>query len=91
MRERANADCLKKGFVGKFMFTRTSLIVIGLLTAFILIALNADFLFGVGFGFLSSDFDLPFNDRAAVLIIGVGLIGLRLFLTYRNQSDNDES
>ena len=73
------------------MLTRTSLIVIGLLTAFILVALNADILFGVSFGFPSSDFDLPFNDRAAVLLIGVGLIGLRWFLAHRNPSDNDES
>ena len=73
------------------MLNRTSLIVSGLLSAFILAALNADFLFGVSFGFPSSDFDLPFNDRATVLIIGVGLIGLRWFLAHRNPSDDDES
>ena len=73
------------------MLTRTSLIVIGLLTTFALVALNADSLFGVSFGIPSSAFDLPFSDRASVLIIGVGLIGLRWFLVHNNKSDNDES
>ena len=91
MRERANADPRKKEFVEKVMFTRTSLIVSGLIIAFILVALNADFLFGVSFGFPSSASDLPISDRATVLIIGVGLIGLRWFLAQRNPSDDDES
>ena len=59
--------------------------------AFIVIALNADSLFGVRFGIPSPAFELPFNDRASVLIIGVGLIGLRWFLAHRKHSENDES
>src|SRR3989337_564225 len=76
-------------FFGKIMLTKTSLIVVGFLSAFILVILNAYFKFATPSRIPSFTLDLPIGERDITLLLGVGLIGLRWFLVHRKQPDND--
>ncbi len=71
------------------MLTKTSLIVVGFLSAFILVILNAYFQFAIPSRIPSFTLDLPIGERDIILLVGVGLIGLRWFLVHRKQPDND--
>jgi len=71
------------------MLTRTSLIVVGFLSAFILVILNAYFQIAIPSRIPSFTLDLPIGERDIILFVGVGLIGLRWFLVHRKQPDND--
>ena len=71
------------------MLTRTSLIIVGLLSAFILGIFSAYFQFAVPSRISSFTLDLPIDERDIILLVGVGLIGLRWFLVHRNRTDND--
>ena len=70
---------------------RKKLIIAGLIISLSLIILRAYFVFGSDFQTWGLGLILPLSQRGFVLLIGVGLIGLRWFLAHRNQSDNDES
>ena len=70
---------------------RKKLIIAGLIISLSLIILRAYFVFGSDFQTWLLGLILPLSQRRFVLLIGVGLIGLRWFLANRNQSDNDES
>ena len=72
------------------MLTRTSLIIVGLLAGLISVFLNAHFLISAFFQISSFSLTLPFNQRDLVLLIGVGLIGLRWFLVHRKRTDDEE-
>ncbi len=71
------------------MLTRTSLIIVGFLSAFILIILNAYFHITVPSRIPSFTLNLPIGERDIILLIGLGLVGLRWFLVHRKRSDND--
>ena len=85
--ETAAKETLK--LFGKIMLTRTSLIIVGFLSAFILVILNAYFHFAIPSRIPSFTLELPIGERDITLLVGVGLMGLRWFLVHRKQSDND--
>ena len=66
-------------------------IIAGLILSIGLVMLNAHLVFGSDFQMSLFGVPLPFNQRGFVLLLGVGLIGLRWFLVHRKRTDNDES
>jgi hypothetical protein len=71
------------------MLTKTSLIVVGFLSAFILVILNTYFHLSIPSRIPSFTLDLPIDERDIIILLGVGLIGLRWFLVHRTRPDND--
>jgi len=55
------------------------------------ITLNAHFVLGADFPMSLFGLTLPIGERGFVMLLGVGLIGLRWFFVHGNPSDNDES
>ena len=68
---------------------RKKLIIVGLIIALSLMDLRAYFVFASDFQIWLFGLILPSSPRGFVLLIGVGLIGLRWFLVHRNRTDND--
>jgi hypothetical protein len=71
------------------MLTRTSVIIVGFLSPFILVILNSYFHFSIPSRIPSFTLDLPIGERDIILLLGVGLLGLRWFLVHRKRPDND--
>ena len=70
---------------------RKKLIIAGLIISLSLIILRAYFVFGSDFQTWLLGLILPLSQRGFVLLIGVGLIGLRWFLVHQKRTDNDKS
>jgi hypothetical protein len=68
---------------------RKKLIIAGLIIALSLMALRAYFVFDSDFHISLFGLILSLSQRGFVLLIGVGLIGLRWFLVHRHRPDND--
>jgi len=72
------------------MTTRTSFIVIGLLAVLVGIVSNTRFLFGSVTEILVFVLTPLFNQRDLVLLIGLGLMGLRWLLVHRKRTDKEQ-
>jgi hypothetical protein len=66
-------------------------IIAGAILSIGVIALNAHLVLGADFPMSLFGLTLPFGERGFVMLLGVGLIGLRWFFVHGNPSDNDQS